>query len=777
MYKEKKFFGLLALLLMGCGSMVAQSKLAPMVSAYVQQAKTKRAASAEEQKPGLFMVNVQADANPDEVSGQIAGMGAEVKAAMGHMLMVAATAEQLPEIARLEGVLNIAKGTKPLLKLDKSRQVTHADEVQNGTGEQLPQAYNGDGVIIGVIDSGFDFTHPVFKDDKGNLRIKAVYMSGMTYTDGKGQKAVIDGKELDGTLFDTPEMILDTTQLKQTNTFHGTHVAGCAAASPVANVKGIADGNLAGIAPKAELILSETYADEQQNKKYEGGTTDPEVLNVINAMNYMEDYAKKAGKPLLVTMSMNTAVGPHDGTSAESLAYKNFCDKGNIMTIATGNEGGDNCHVHKTIDANHPLKVLFSRSNEYSVINYLLTNKPAKIRIFLYDIVKKTEVATTEPHLLENGIDSQAAISKEGEQAREDELSKDLLKLMKDGDGKSRYNNSGGALAVKNGIGETQDPKGGTRHVTSTTIQTIGLMISSDTRLGVEMTANEPVEQRAWINSNSGGGEFENVEGFDKGSADVSVGDLCTTGVPISVGSWTANNLVVDEPGGKPEADKKETVGDISKYTSYGVDYAGHQHPFVLTPGNCIYSASNSFLSDEFNDVIAKQDFSKQFKGQTTPRSYRWVRANGTSMATPIAAGIIALWLQAAHDKGITLTIDKVKDIIKESTDTDEFTQKAGIRAGYGKLNAYKGLLKVLGLPTAISELSQHQPQGMTFRIADGLLYAEGAEDGTAVTLYNLSGTIVRQSQVAGGAVSLDGLQSGVYAVQIGRLGSTLIRL
>ena len=38
MYKEKKFFGLLALLLMGCGSMVAQSKLAPMVSAYVQQA-------------------------------------------------------------------------------------------------------------------------------------------------------------------------------------------------------------------------------------------------------------------------------------------------------------------------------------------------------------------------------------------------------------------------------------------------------------------------------------------------------------------------------------------------------------------------------------------------------------------------------------------------------------------------------------------------------------------------------------------------------------------
>ena len=714
---------LLALLLMDGGSMMAQNKLDPMVSAYVQQAKTRRAAAAEEQKPGLFMVNVQAHADPDEVSTQITEKGAEVKAAMGRMLMVAARAELLTAIAQLEGVANIAIGTKPLLKLDKSRQATHTDEVQSGTGEQLPQAYNGDGVIIGVIDSGFDCTHPVFKDENGNLRIKAVYMSGMTYTEGKGKKAVIDGKEVDGSLFDTPEMILDTLQLKQTNTFHGTHVAGCAAASPKPNVKGIAGGSLAGIAPKAELIFSETYGDEQQNKKYEGSTTNVEVLNVVNAMNYMEEYAKKAGKPLIVTMSMNTAVGTHDGTSAESLVYKNFCDRGNIMTIASGNEGGEKCHVHKTIDADHPLKVLLSRGNEYR-----------------------------------NGINSQAAISKDGEEAEKDDLSKDLLKLMKDSEGKSRYYNSGGALAVKNGIGETQDPKGGTRLLTTTTIQAIGTIISSDIRLGVEITANESIEQRAWINSNSGN-EFEDAEGFDKGSADVSVGDLCTTGVPISVGSWSANNLIVSE------------------YTSYGTDYAGHQHPFVVTPGNCVYSASNSFMDDELNDVIADQNFSNQFKGQTTPRSYRWVKANGTSMATPIAAGIIALWLQAAHDKGITLTIDKVKEIIEHSTDTDEFTQKAGIRAGHGKLNAYKGILYVLGLPTAISELSQHQPQGMTFRIADGRLYAEGAEDGTAVTLYNLSGAIVRQTQVTGGSVSLDGLQPGVYAVQIGRLGSTLIRL
>ena len=106
---------LLALLLIGGGSMMAQNKLDPMVSSYVQQAKTRRAAAAEEQKPGLFMVRVQPNANPDEVSTQITERGAEVKAAMGHMLMVAARAELLTAIAQLEGVTNIAIGTKPLL--------------------------------------------------------------------------------------------------------------------------------------------------------------------------------------------------------------------------------------------------------------------------------------------------------------------------------------------------------------------------------------------------------------------------------------------------------------------------------------------------------------------------------------------------------------------------------------------------------------------------------------------------------------------------------------
>lgn len=59
------------------------------------------------------------------------------------------------------------------------------------------------------------------------------------------------------------------------------------------------------------------------------------------------------------------------------------------------------------------------------------------------------------------------------------------------------------------------------------------------------------------------------------------------------------------------------------------------------------------------------------------------------------------------------------------------------------------------------------------------LLYVLGLYDPSGistVSLYNLQGVLVGQTTVEGGAISLAGLQKGVYAVQLDNLGSTLIR-
>ena len=72
--------------------------------------------------------------------------------------------------------------------------------------------------------------------------------------------------------------------------------------------------------------------------------------------------------------------------------------------------------------------------------------------------------------------------------------------------------------------------------------------------------------------------------------------------------------------------------------------------------------------------------------------------------------------------------------------------------------------------------MSRNQPENVTFRVEGDQLYADGAEDGTPASLYNLQGVLVSETTVQGGIISLAGLLEGVYAVQLGKLGSTLIR-
>ena len=295
----------------------------------------------------------------------------------------------------------------------------------------------------------------------------------------------------------------------------------------------------------------------------------------------------------------------------------------------------------------------------------------------------------------------------------------------------------------------------------------------------VSMITSEDTEFHAWGDK---GGEYrlygqKNSGKFVAGNSSISVGDWNTSGEVVSIGAWCANNK--HKGLGEEEYTEEigEVVGDYAFFSSYGTDLAGHKHPTVCTPGRDIVAGFNSFdTSLDDKDILEKKAYCNQFKGQKSAREYPYGFSSGTSMATPAAAGIVALWLQAAAEKGKTLSNDDIKDIINNTSDTDEYTKKATSRFGAGKMNAYKGLLYVLGIDTSIPTLSKEQPRNVNFRVSGDIVYTDGAEDGTEVTVYNLQGVAVRQTTVQGGAFSLEGLQKGVYAVQLGKLGSTLIR-
>ena len=207
----------------------------------------------------------------------------------------------------------------------------------------------------------------------------------------------------------------------------------------------------------------------------------------------------------------------------------------------------------------------------------------------------------------------------------------------------------------------------------------------------------------------------------------------------------------------------EDEVGKMNSSSSWGPTWDGRNKPDVSAPGSII-SSGNFYTPRNAEEVLESYDITGSDAKET------WVGQSGTSQAAPVVAGIVALWLQAKPN----LTPADIISVINKTSKAIETIPNN--HSGAGIIDAYKGLCEILELPTAIPTLSKSQPAAVTFRLVGQTLYADGAADGIPVTIYDLSGAVLQQSTVQQGSISLIGLQRGVYAVQLGTLGSTIIR-
>ena len=220
----------------------------------------------------------------------------------------------------------------------------------------------------------------------------------------------------------------------------------------------------------------------------------------------------------------------------------------------------------------------------------------------------------------------------------------------------------------------------------------------------------------------------------------------------------------------------KSPEGTIAFFSSQGPTLDGRLKPNVVAPGINIHASANSHYETDYGDVLVTKS---TFEG----REYPWIALSGTSQATPCVAGIVALWLQANP----TLSPDDVKRIIRE-TSHPLGDQTPNYTYGYGLIDAYAGMLNILGLPTAIADLSQHQPSALTIRPADSgirLSFGKTPVQPFTVRVYALTGQLLGEQTVRPTA-STDYLlpisnASGICVVQVnspeqGITGSELIR-
>ena len=263
---------ILTLACLGLQQAGAQSKLSVYARKLIARQGT--AVPTRATAPDLVPAYIYLEAGTDPAT--LSRLGVEVNTRAGSVVTARIPAGSLEAVAALDCVKYVQTGVPVMQMMDTVRPATGADKVNAGT--DLPAAYTGKGVVVGIIDSGFDYTHPDFYDtDRGTLRIKRVWEQG--YSGGTPPEGFTYGGELT-----TTEAILTAAGDVTTNS-HGTHVAGIAAGADTGS-------GYYGIAPGADIVLVSMAGAGTANN-----------VNLSDAIAYIYRYAEEEGKPCVINMS------------------------------------------------------------------------------------------------------------------------------------------------------------------------------------------------------------------------------------------------------------------------------------------------------------------------------------------------------------------------------------------------------------------------------------------------------------------------------------------
>lgn len=249
----------------------------------------------------------------DEEIKQLKDLGVEIRSRMGTLTTVTMPTAKINEIADLRFVRFI-DGAKPVRM--------HLDEAipEMGAMESWVCGYTGDGVIIGIVDSGIDEGHGDFWFDTGKTNSKILYLWDQTDDTGP----VPDGYDY-GTEWNKTDIEAGICAENDTNG-HGTHVAGIAASS------GNETGNYTGAAPDAEIVFVKTTLED---------------ADIIDGWYYIVERAQAEGKPCVISCSIGAYFDPHDGSDPLAQAA-NWCAAQGVLVICSA--GNDGCWpVHATI--------------------------------------------------------------------------------------------------------------------------------------------------------------------------------------------------------------------------------------------------------------------------------------------------------------------------------------------------------------------------------------------------------------------------------------------
>ena len=549
----------------------------------------------------------------------------------------------LYSLASHKDVMRLEAGKSTTACNDTTAQILGADKVRNGY--QLPQEYTGKGVIAGVMDLGFDFTHPTFSN-----RITR-FWDMIDNSDSIPSPMVPFGKEYIGN--DTLQAIQHS--LDGLIATHGTHTAGSMAGNGYM-------GQYVGMAPESEIVMvcnacseNKSLIDDDHKSLY---TTAADALG----FKYIFDYAESQGKPCVINFSEGSEEDPWNG-QLYAEALNKLVGPGKILVASIGNQNNRKRYAHKPAGTDS-LKI---QDLEYytAFLFYIQADKEVTNSIVLSN--RKTLTWTTDEIA-----------------ASPDSMLRDTV--------------SYGTRKLATCVCLYPDCWGKGKLIYEVSIVPVdGNMLYLPFDIIVK-------------------GEDADAEIFFlTGSPDSEVAEyghntLFPGNIPsvIGVGANGYRDYVINYLGTRKEY-QNETNGMVSSYSSRGPTMDGRVKPDIVAPGNNIISSYSSFYLQNHPSASDVQWDVERFEYGN--RTYSWNSNSGTSMSSPVVAGIIALWLQANPD----LSPADILDIFAHTArHTDTSLSYPNSDYGYGEIDAYAGIqyiLETMGIdPCAQSQTCNQQP-------------------------------------------------------------------
>lgn len=578
----------------------------------------------------------------ESVPPSLGDYGVELVSKAGTIYLARLPVASLEAVAALPGVVRMEGDARVESFLDLSVPEIGADRVWN---ERKFGNLQGEGVILGMVDTGISLSHGDFDElgGSGASRIEWVWDQG----DGTGPAPSESCR--DYTQDPAPPVPCGGTECSpvsencavEDEEGHGTMVMGVMAGNGQAGCPSNSGLPCTGVARKGRMIVVKT--DQQL------------ASEVIQGVDYIFQKAESMGMPAVVNLSLGWYTGPRDGSSLLERNLSNLVQgEGRILVASAGNTNLEMAHARIVSSGGRRTLFLDCAPAVSDVVKvYGWYDAPAsgsiQVRVLYFQEDQPTPwVGYGDPvEILDS---SYGRVTIQHNEAFEDARG---FTLTLDS-GSNRLRNGQWHIEARNQVGGVLGA-------------TVDLWVDRTYKAGSSSQSPCPVPAR-FIKAHQ---ELEST-----------ISPPCTADNVVCVGSYNTRCTVVGgvdfcsgcsidyEAFSPPIAncveDLPESVDDLSSFSSLGPRRDGGRMPWLAAPGNAILTP------DE--------------RGGDT-YSY----GGGTSFAAPHVAGTVALMLQADP----TLTAARVLEALRFSARIPPGVGVWDRGWGWGNLDAYGAVERV----------------------------------------------------------------------------------